>query len=106
MSIGMKHGQRPGRAFSNILKCSIISRGSIQPWDIVPQFSLNWMLRQPNVNQCPKKRGGEDQVQIKSPKTCTNGRSFAYIIQSCHPPVLQQANRNVEITQDVSSNYF
>jgi hypothetical protein len=31
------------------LKCFIIVRGGIQPWDIVPQFPLSWRLWQPNL---------------------------------------------------------
>src|SRR3990172_6201208 len=57
MIIGMKREQRPGRAFSITLKCSIIGRGGIQPWDTGPRYHLNWRLWQPNSTECPKNRG-------------------------------------------------
>src|SRR4030042_2172237 len=53
----MKHGQRLHKVFSNILKCSIIVRGGIQPLDIVPRYLLSWRLWQPNLTECPRNRG-------------------------------------------------
>ena len=57
MITGMKHGQMPGRVFSNILKCSIIEPEGIQHWDINLQYHLNWKLWQPNLTLCPLNRG-------------------------------------------------
>src|SRR4030042_3209193 len=57
MITGMKHGQRLHKVFSNILKCSIIVRGGIQPLDIVHRYLLSWRLWQPNLTECPRNRG-------------------------------------------------
>ena len=57
MIIGIKHGPRLCRVFSNILKCSIIVRGGIQPWGIGHRYHLSWRLWQPNLIECPQKRG-------------------------------------------------
>src|SRR3989304_2535789 len=57
MIIGIKHGPRLCRVFSNILKCSIIVRGGIQPWGTGHRYHLSWRLWQPNLIECPKKRG-------------------------------------------------
>src|SRR4030067_46605 len=53
----MSHGQRPGRAFSNISKCSIIGTGGIQPWDTGHRYHLSWRLWQPNLTECPQNQG-------------------------------------------------
>ena len=64
MIIGIKHGPRLCRVFSNILKCSIIVRGGIQHWGTGHRYHLSWRLWQPNLIECPKKQG-KIIVQVK-----------------------------------------
>src|SRR6266496_4926400 len=64
------HGQRHGRVFSNISKCSIIGRGGIQPSDTGHRNHSSWRLWQPNLIKCPQNRGKTNyHLLIETPKT-------------------------------------
>src|SRR4030067_3265527 len=84
----MSHGQRPGRAFSNISKCSIIGTGGIQPWDTGHRYHLSWRLWQPNLTECPQNQGKTSYLIFRQTKLETKLRLFYHSLTSfmvfCH----------------------